>query len=387
MALCRSYHSFGMGLAIIPFALSIAFCWKSWPHCIRYSSSLYSRLSFGNCACTSNMDVIQLVVFPMSSPKLLMLARIASSSVTTIFLAFRCTHTSDGISFSRPTNTSLSVSIQNGTELAKKLGIKVTLPKWGLSHSDYYFTKDKNVIAKGLNSIKYMSAKLADEMSALYSNTYDHFVDLLAALDAYTSIDTRQLDILIKLDFFSDFGNQRELLRITEFFNGMFKQGDAKQLKKSDIDGTQLEPIVKKYAVGVTKSGGEAKSYTLLDVWSILREVEDLIKASGMPDLSDIIKVQNFKDIMGYVGYTSGREEDRRKLYVTGTKPLMRKKDGRQFGYSIYTKSIGTGKEARFTIFNERYNRDPIYEGNIVYCKKFARDGAYFRLLDYEKVV
>ena len=115
--------------------------------------------------------------------------------------------------------------------------------------------------------------------------------------------------------------------------------------------------------------------------------MEDLIKASGMPDLSDIIKVQNFKDIMGYVGYTSGREEDRRKLYVTGTKPLMRKKDGKQFGYSIYTKSIGTGKEARFTVFNERYDRDPIYEGNIVYCKSFARDGVYFRLLDYEKVV
>ena len=57
--------------------------------------------------------------------------------------------------------------IQNGTGLAKKLGIKVTLPKWELSHSDYYFTKEKNVIAKGLNSIKYMSAKLADEMSAL----------------------------------------------------------------------------------------------------------------------------------------------------------------------------------------------------------------------------
>lgn len=277
--------------------------------------------------------------------------------------------------------------IQNGTGLAKKLGIKVTLPKWELSHSDYYFTKEKNVIAKGLNSIKYMSAKLADEMSALYGNTYEHFIDLLAALDAYTSIDTRQLDILIKLDFFSDFGNQRELLRITEFFYGMFKCGEAKQLRKTDIDGTQLEPIVKRYAVGVTKSGGEAKSYTLLDVWSILREVEELIKSSGMSDLSDIVKVQNFKDIMGYVGYTSGREEDRRKLYVTGTKPLARKKDGKQFGYSIYTKSIGTGKEARFTVFNAVYKRDPIYEGSIIYCKSFARDGEYFTLLDYEKVV
>lgn len=51
------------------------------------------------------------------------------------------------------------------------------------------------------------------------------------------------------------------------------------------------------------------------------------------------------------------------------------------------TKSIGTGKEARFTVFNAVYKRDPIYEGSIIYCKSFARDGEYFTLLDYEKVV
>ena len=52
------------------------------------------------------------------------------------------------------------------------------------------------------------------------------------------------------------------------FFN-IFKRGQAKQIKKTEVDGTPLEEIVKRYAVGVTKSGGEAKSYTLLDVMSI----------------------------------------------------------------------------------------------------------------------
>lgn len=284
-------------------------------------------------------------------------------------------------------NAANDADIQNGTELAKRLGITVSLPKWGLSHSDYYFTKEKNVVAKGLNSIKYMSAKLADELSPLYQKHYDHFMDLLSDLENETSMDTRQLDILIKLDFFSEFGNQRELLRITEFFYGMFKCGNAKQLKKSVIDGTKLECIVRQYAVGTTKSGGEAKSYTLVDVWSIMHCVEDIVKGSGMSDLSDIVKVQNFKDIMGYVGYVSGKPEDRRKLFVTDVKPLTRKSDGKQFGYSVFTKSIGSGKDARFTVVNSVFKRDPIYKDSIIYCKNYERQGAYFRLLDYEKVV
>ena len=47
--------------------------------------------------------------------------------------------------------------IRNGTAYANRIGIKVTMPKWGLSKSEYFFDKDKNIIAKGLTSIKYMS--------------------------------------------------------------------------------------------------------------------------------------------------------------------------------------------------------------------------------------
>lgn len=272
------------------------------------------------------------------------------------------------------------------TSYAKKVGIQVTMPKWGLSRGVYFFDRERNIIAKGLSSIKYMSAALADELYALSKEkTYTYFVDLLYDLDTKTSINSRQLDILIQLDFFSDFGNQRELLKMNDMFN-TFKKGEAKQIKKSVVDGTPLEAIVKKYAVGVTKSGGEAKSYTLLDVMSILKDTEDYIKGIGMDDISDLIKVRNFYDVMGYIGYVSGKETDRRKLYVTKIVPLHRKSDGKQFGYSVFTKSIGSGVESRFTVFNSVYNKEPIREGDIIYCKEYIRDGAYFKMTAYEKV-
>lgn len=277
--------------------------------------------------------------------------------------------------------------IRNGTLYANKVGIKVTMPKWGLSKSEYFFDKDKNIIAKGLASIKYMSSGLAEELYSLaHSYTYTRFVDILADLDSKTSINARQLDILIKLDFFSEFGNQRELIRIMEMFYDVFKRGQAKKISKAKIDGTPLEPIVSKYSVGTTKSGGIAKSYTLLDVRSIMREVEDTIKTLHMEDLSDLIKVRNFTDIMGYVGYVSGKEEDRRKLYVLEVYPLVRKKDNKQFGYSVITKSIGSGKDGRFTVVNKVYDTDPIKKGDIIFCKSFEQNGQYFKLTSFSKI-
>lgn len=277
--------------------------------------------------------------------------------------------------------------IRNGTAYANRVGIKITMPKWGLSKSEYFFDKDKNIIAKGLSSIKYMSSGIAEELYGLaHEKSHRRFVDILRDLDQKTSLNTRQLDILIKIDFFSDFGNQRELLRITDLYYETFKRGQAKKISKDKVNGTPLEAIVSKYAVGVTKSGGVAKSYTLLDIDSILNEAEDAVMALHMDDLSDLLKVRNFADVMGYVGYVSGKEEDRRKLYILDVYPLVRRKDNKQFGYSVITKSIGSGKEGRFTVVNKLYDETPIGKGDIVYCKSFERNGQYFRLTSYDKV-
>lgn len=300
---------------------------------------------------------------------------------------YRCYHPLEFIT-SFLNNAANEDDIRSGTAYANKLGIDVTMPKWGVSKSEYFFDKERNLIAKGLSSIKYMSEGLAEEMFDIANeNECSRFVDVLSALDEKSSIKTNQLDTLIKIDFFSDFGNQRELLRITEIFYDTFKKGHAKQIKKEKVDGTVLGDIVKKYAVGVTKRGGVAKSYTLLDVMSILREAEDAIKSWHMEDLSVVLKVKNFADCMGYIGYVSGKEEDRRKLYVLDVYELVRKKDKKQFGYSIITKSIGSGVESRFTVVNNVYNRDPIKKGDIIICKGWERNGQYFRLTMFEKIL
>lgn len=284
-------------------------------------------------------------------------------------------------------NAANEEDIRSGTAYANKVGIQVTMPKWGVSKSEYFYDKNKNIISKGLTSIKFMSSGVAEELYNLSkSKDYMRFTDVLFDIDQNSSLNTRQLDILIKLDFFSDFGNQRELFRITELFYDTFKKGRAKKIAKDKVDGTPLESIVSKYSVWTTKGGGVAKSYTLLDVESILHESEDAIKSVHMEDLDDLLKVRNFADVMGYIGYVSGKEEDRRKLYVLDVYPLARKKDNKQFGYSVVTKSIGSGKEARFTVVNKVYDEDPIMKGDIILCKGYEKQGQYFKLTSYSKV-
>lgn len=273
--------------------------------------------------------------------------------------------------------------IRNGTALAKQRGITIVPPKFGISRSDYFFTKEKRVIAKGLSSVKYMGKAVVDELYALSKRQYATFTDLLWTLSHHSSLDARQLDILIKIDFFSDFGNQRELFQIVSLFD-LFKKGEAKQLKKERAAALGIEDIVSKYANGTTKSGKESKSYTLLFPMTILRECEQRILSLGMEDLGILMKSRNFKDIMGYAGYISGKEEDRNKLYIKEVYPVRRKKDNVIFGYSLVTQSIGSGKESRMTVFKKAYDADPVKPDDILVCKSWERDGKYFRMLRYD---
>ena len=104
--------------------------------------------------------------------------------------------------------------VRNGSMLARQKGIQITMPKWGVSKEDYFFDAEKGVIAKGLSSIKYMSASVAKELYDMAkAKQYRYFVDLLADLDEHSSINSRQIEVLTGIDFFSEFGPNEEFTK------------------------------------------------------------------------------------------------------------------------------------------------------------------------------
>lgn len=271
------------------------------------------------------------------------------------------------------------------TKYADKVKIRITEPRFGKARGDYFFDRESNTISKGVGSIKGLSKTVADELYELsQKKSYDYFIDLLTDIAAETSCNSGQTDTLIKAEYFRNFGNQRELQRIVQIFE-RFKRGAAKQIKKEDVAGTELEPVMIEYASGVTKSGDVSKNWHSFDCAEVMRECERRIKAANLPDLDDRTKLQNYIDAVGYP-YASGVEADRNKLYVTQTFPAKRKSDGEVFGYNIRYQSIGSGKTGSMTVFNKQYKQDPIRPGDLIRCLDYTRKGKYFNLNSYAHI-
>lgn len=125
-------------------------------------------------------------------------------------------------------------------QYAKKNGIRIEGIKFRYSQPEYVYNKETETIYKGMKSIKYMNRKIGRELNKLGKNDFEDFYELLQAISEETSIDSRQLDILIKLDYFSEFGNPKKLLYQVKLFN---KWCDRKQVNKDDLSEREKKAI------------------------------------------------------------------------------------------------------------------------------------------------
>lgn len=275
--------------------------------------------------------------------------------------------------------------ITGGTDLAKEYGIPIESPRFELSKSVYAYDKEHNVISKGLSSLKGYGEAVCDDLYAVGSTYPQRFTDALRLLNE-RSIKAAKIAPLIKIDYFATYGNTVELARILNVFD-FFKQGTAKKISKDKVAGSPVEDLLKKYATDRNAKGEEMKSYTITDMDGLLREAEDMILAMHLPDVSLRIKMQNQLEILGYVELTTGKEEDRRKLLVNDCVPLRSKKSGDIWGYAVFTRSIGSGKTARLTLRSRLYNANPIQKSDVIYASNVNKEGDYWYLYEYEKVM
>lgn len=214
--------------------------------------------------------------------------------------------------------------IKNGSALAELYGIQIVPPRFGLSKDKYLFDKKSQVIAKGIESIKYMNSTVANE---LYEISQKHkpntFMELLCLMAVESSLDTRQRDILIKIDYFRDFGNIPELSRIVSFFS-FFKNGTAKRVQKDKLSDEMIK-LVSQYGTDKNKDGTSGKSFVITDIGGLLVACEKAVKSLNLPDVDLKNKIQTQLELMGYIDLTTKKPEDRRKLLI---KPVILERVG-----------------------------------------------------------
>ena len=229
--------------------------------------------------------------------------------------------------------------------------------------------------------IKHCNRQIAEELYEIRNNQYNNFIELLYDINQKTSINSAQLDILVRLGFFNEFGNSRLLNGLVEYFN-FFKQGSAKQISVDKIKDNQiLDNIIKRHS-RLSPSG---KTYMDLNVKAILNDIEEWMKCNNVRDYPIKEKINTQKEYLGFVNLTTGKEEDKRKLLVLDVKPLVSQKYNKIWAYAIDEISIGSGKKNRLTIWANTFERKPLQSNDILYAYKVEKnDKGYWYLQDYD---
>lgn len=180
------------------------------------------------------------------------------------------------------------------TDELLEFNITINPPKFRYSKAKYHPDNKTNSIYKGIGSIKYLNEQVGDELYELRNNKYNNFVELLKDLDNI-SINSRQLEILIKLNFFESFGKSKYLLDIVKTYNTL---NGKKQFKRDNLPlGLSVE-TVKQYANKETE-----KMFMQVDTDKL---IEDIIKT--IPNIDIPIK-DIFEAELEYVGYISYRNK------------------------------------------------------------------------------
>ena len=266
-------------------------------------------------------------------------------------------------------NAANEEDVASAKKLASQMRIKILQPKYGISSATYEFNRDTKEIAKGAADIKYVGTKVA---AGLYKMAHDGkqrtFTDVI--LDGKSSIkdfNKRRITALISVGYFSDFGNIAELSRIYQMIEE-FDFGDVKSYKCSKV-GERMK-FIEKYASNLKKDGTPGSSYKFESkdaVIAFLREAEQVILSLGIPDVTFKVKAENQQEYLGYIDLVTGREEDRRKLYIMDYYEIMNKWGGKGvWKVRIKTRSIGSGKEASLSLSPALVQRNPIEKGSVI---------------------
>lgn len=187
-------------------------------------------------------------------------------------------------------NANNSDDINDGHELAKVKGITILPPKFRYSKAEYFMNKETNSIYKGMASIKYMNEQVSQELYMLKDNKYDNFMDLLIDLNDKTSINSRQLNILIAIDFFDEFGKSQKLLDIINLYEKIMSK--KLKSKKGEVSFNKInlpypKEIIEKYATEKSKED-KYKQYKVEKALELCNELMSNIEDNEMPSIDKV---------------------------------------------------------------------------------------------------
>ena len=242
--------------------------------------------------------------------------------------------------------------IRYGTELARVKNIKIHPIKFRHSGAEYTVDKETHSLYKGCSSVKFLSADMAEQLYAMRNQHFDSFTDLLSVFPG----NSKQLSILIKLNYFSEFGGSLKLLKIAELYD---KYNGKKVLKKEKLE-LPIE-IVERYAKSSTE-----KQYRFEEegMTAMLSELCSLVPNEQLPILAQIDAQKNF---LGYIDLVDPTKPTKAVILDINTKftpklSLYRLYDGQTISVKLKKKDYESNPVASGMIIDYRVTKKPAWK-------------------------
>ena len=252
------------------------------------------------------------------------------------------------------------------TEELKHFGIKIESPKFGYAKGEYFFNKETNCIYKGVGCIKNLNSKVGDDLYELgngRTKLYKDFAEVLEDLKTKTSINSRQLDILIKIGYFEEYGKTQKLLKIVELFEGIYSK---KQFNKTKLPFGIGEDIFSQYSATETKT-----LFKDVNKMGLIRYISDMIPNKEIPLQT---RLNTEVEMMGYVQYKNPILD---KRYVLITEVNAR------YTPVVTTYSLGSGVSVKCKIPKKIW--EDLEVGNIIYIKGMEQRMGYKKVGEDDK--
>ena len=231
--------------------------------------------------------------------------------------------------------------IRYGTELARVKNITIHPIKFRHSGAEYTVDKETHSLYKGCSSVKFLSADIAEQLYSMKDQQFGSFTDLLSVFPG----NSKQLSILIRLNYFSEFGGSLRLLKIAELYD---KYNGKKVLKKEKLD-LPIE-IVEKYAKSSTE-----KQYRFEEdgMTAMLSELCSLVPDQQLPILAQIDAQKTY---LGYIDLVDPTKPTKAVILDINTKYTPK--------LSLYR--LYDGQTINVKLKKKDYERNPVAAGMII---------------------
>ncbi|MGL4571723.1 MAG: PHP domain-containing protein [Clostridium sp.] len=240
------------------------------------------------------------------------------------------------------------------TEELEYFNLKLQNPKFRYSKGQYHPNKETNTIYKGIGSIKFCNEQIGEELYSLRENKYQDFIEVLTDIKDKTSVNSRQLTILIKLGFFDEFGKSQKLLSIVDLFENI---GTKKQLSKTALPHPLTLEVARKYAKTETEK--------LLKNFDMAGMISELSNSLENEDISIKDRFETELEYVGYLSYVDKSYDD----HVCVVSDFKTNNWGTPF-VTLYR--LNNGRSMTLKVDRRYYNSKPIAKYDVIVCKQIT---------------